>query len=141
MPIPAARENTGHLEVGFAPLNHLSPAFGVPVLLGPCRAGGCRCVRLRRPGAVRGGHAHRSLQQLLVPLSGSFDVLLDDGAEKRTIHLNRPWTGILLTPMIWRELVHFSSGSVCMVLASAHYDESDYFREYDDFIAAVSGGA
>jgi hypothetical protein len=92
-------------------------------------------------GAVRGGHAHRSLQQLLVPLSGSFDVLLDDGAEKRTVHLNRPSTGILLTPMIWRELVHFSSGSVCMVLASAHYDESDYFREYDDFAAAVSGGA
>jgi hypothetical protein len=88
-------------------------------------------------GAVRGGHAHRSLQQLLVPLSGSFDVLLDDGAEKRTVHLNRPSTGILLTPMIWRELVHFSSGSVCMVLASAHYDESDYFREYDDFIAAT----
>jgi WxcM-like, C-terminal len=88
-------------------------------------------------GAVRGGHAHRSLQQLLVPLSGSFDVLLDDGAEKRTVHLNRPSAGILLTPMIWRELVHFSSGSVCMVLASAHYDESDYFREYDDFIAAV----
>jgi len=88
-------------------------------------------------GAVRGGHAHRSLEQLLVPLAGSFDVLLDDGAEKRSVHLNRPSIGLLLTPMIWRELVNFSSGSVCMVLASAHYDESDYFREYDDFLAAI----
>lgn len=88
-------------------------------------------------GAVRGGHAHRSLQQLLVPLSGSFDVLLDDGGEKRTVTLNRPSVGLLLTPMIWRELVNFSSGSVCLVLASAHYDESDYFREYEDFLAAV----
>jgi hypothetical protein len=88
-------------------------------------------------GAVRGGHAHRELQQLLIPLSGSFDVLLDDGDAKRSVHLNRPSAGLLLTPMIWRELVNFSSGSVCMVLASAHYDESDYFREYDDFIAAV----
>lgn len=92
-------------------------------------------------GAVRGGHAHRSLQQLLVPLSGSFDVLLDDGAEKRSVHLNRPSIGLLLTPMIWRELVNFSSGSVCMVLASAHYDEGDYFREYDDFIAAAAADA
>ncbi len=88
-------------------------------------------------GAVRGGHAHRSLEQLLVPLSGSFDVLLDDGAEKRTVHLNRPSAGLLLTPMIWRELANFSSGSVCLVLASARYDESDYYRDYDDFIAAV----
>lgn len=88
-------------------------------------------------GAVRGGHAHRALQQLLIPLSGSFDVLLDDGAEKRSVHLNRPSVGLLLTPMIWRELVNFSSGSVCMVLASEHYDESDYFREYEDFLAAV----
>lgn len=92
-------------------------------------------------GAVRGGHAHRALQQLLVPLSGSFDVLLDDGTEKRSVHLNRPSVGLLLTPMIWRELVNFSSGSVCMVLASAHYDESDYFREYDEFIAAARGGS
>jgi len=88
-------------------------------------------------GAVRGGHAHRALQQLLIPLSGSFDVVLDDGKEKRSVHLNRPSVGLLLTPMIWRELVNFSSGSVCMVLASAHYDEGDYFREYDDFLAAV----
>jgi hypothetical protein len=88
-------------------------------------------------GAVRGGHAHGALQQLLVPLSGSFDVLLDDGAEKRSVHLNRPSIGLLLTPMIWRELVNFSSGSVCMVLASAHYDESDYFRDHDEFLAAA----
>lgn len=91
--------------------------------------------------AVRGGHAHRSLQQLLVPLSGSFDVLLDDGAEKRSVHLNRPSIGLLLTPMIWRELVNFSSGSVCLVLASARYEESDYFREYEDFLAAAHGRA
>ncbi len=90
-------------------------------------------------GAVRGGHAHRALQQLLVPLSGSFDVLLDDGEEKRSVHLDRPSVGLLLTPMIWRELVNFSSGSVCMVLASAHYDESDYFREYEHFLAATRG--
>jgi hypothetical protein len=92
-------------------------------------------------GAVRGGHAHRSLQQLLVPLSGSFDVLLDDGVEKCSVHLNRPSVGLLLTPMIWRELVNFSSGSVCLVLASAHYEESDYFRRYEDFLAAVGDAA
>ncbi len=88
-------------------------------------------------GATRGGHAHRSLRQLLVAISGSFEVLLDDGAEKRTITLNRAYTGLLLTPMIWRELVDFTSGSVCMVLASEVYDESDYYRDYDDFLAAA----
>lgn len=92
-------------------------------------------------GAVRGGHAHRALQQLLVPLSGSFDVLLDDGVAKRSVHLDRPSVGLLLTSMIWRELLNFSAGSVCMVLASAHYDESDYFRDYDDFLAARTASA
>ena len=88
-------------------------------------------------GATRGGHAHRELQQLLIAMSGSFEVLLDDGVDKRSVTLNRSYNGLLLTPMIWRELVNFSSGSVCMVLASAVYDESDYYRDYDDFLAAV----
>jgi hypothetical protein len=87
--------------------------------------------------ARRGGHAHRSLRQLLVATSGSFDVLLDDGDEERSVTLGRPSEGLLLTPMIWRELVDFSPGAVCMVLASAHYDESDYFREHDEFLAAA----
>jgi WxcM-like protein len=88
-------------------------------------------------GATRGGHAHRTLRQLLVAISGSFEVLLDDGSEKRTVSLNRAYNGLLMTPMIWRELVDFTSGSVCMVLASDVYDESDYFRDYDDFLAAA----
>lgn len=89
-------------------------------------------------GAARGGHAHRGLQQLIIATAGSFEVLLDDGSEKRSVTLNRSHVGLLLTPMIWRELVDFSSGSVCMVLASEHYDESDYFRDYDEFRAAAS---
>jgi hypothetical protein len=88
-------------------------------------------------GAERGGHGHRDLRQLLVATSGSFDVAIDDGTEKRSITLDRPSMGLLLTPMIWRELRNFSPGAVCMVLASAHFDEGDYFREYEDFIAAV----
>jgi hypothetical protein len=88
-------------------------------------------------GAQRGGHGHRELRQLLVATSGSFDVLLDDGSEKRSITLGHPSEGLLLTPMIWRELGNFSPGAVCMVLASAHFDEGDYFRVYDDFVAAV----
>lgn len=89
-------------------------------------------------GAERGGHAHKDLNQLIVAMSGSFDVVLDDGREKRRIHLNRSYQGLLVCPMIWRELDNFSSGSVCMVLASNRYDESDYFRNYDDFLAEVA---
>ena len=89
-------------------------------------------------GAVRGGHGHKTLQQLIVALSGSFEVRLDDGIEKRSVTLDRSHLGLHLTPMIWRELVNFSSGSVCMVLASAPYDEADYYRQYDEFLAAVS---
>lgn len=88
-------------------------------------------------GAERGGHAHRGLSQLLVAMSGSFDVLLDDGREKRRVHLNRSYFGLHICPMIWRELDNFSSGSVCMVLASAHYDESDYYRDYSEFMADI----
>ena len=80
-------------------------------------------------GAERGGHAHRELNQLIVAMSGSFDVVLDDGLEKRRIHLNRSYQGLLVVPMLWRELDNFSSGSVCMVLASNKYDETDYYRE------------
>jgi len=87
-------------------------------------------------GAERGGHAHKNLHQLIIAMSGSFDVVLDDGRNKRRIHLNRSYSGLYLCPMIWRELDNFSSGSVCMVLASAPYDENDYFREYQDYIEA-----
>ena len=85
-------------------------------------------------GAERGGHAHKGLHQLIIAMSGSFDVLLDDGREKRRYHLNRSYSGLYICPMIWRELDNFSSGSVCMVLASNRYDEDDYFRDYTEFM-------
>jgi len=85
-------------------------------------------------GETRGGHAHRELQQLIVAASGSFDVVLDDGKIKRTISLNRPKYGLNVKPGIWRELCNFSSGSVLLVLASMVYTETDYFREYEDFL-------
>lgn len=88
--------------------------------------------------ARRGGHAHRNLWELLIPLTGSFDVLLDDGQSKKTLTLNKPDKGLLIKSNIWRELENFSSGAVCLVIASDVFDESDYIREYDDFIAHVS---
>lgn len=88
-------------------------------------------------GAERGGHAHKELNQLIVAMSGSFDVILDDGKEKRRFHMNRSYYGLYICPMIWRELDNFSSGSVCMVLASNFYDESDYYRDYKQFIDAL----
>lgn len=87
-------------------------------------------------GAERGGHAHKGLHQLIIAMSGSFDVVLDDGQKKQRIHLNRSYFGLYVCPMIWRELDNFSSGSVCLVLASNIYDEADYYREYDDYICA-----
>jgi hypothetical protein len=84
-------------------------------------------------GEERGGHAHRELRQLIVAASGSFDVTIDDGKLKRTFTLNRPYVGLLIVPGIWRELSDFSSGSVCLVLASLPYDENDYIRNYNDF--------
>lgn len=84
-------------------------------------------------GESRGGHAHKSLYQLIVAASGSFEVLLDDGINKKIVRLNRPNFGLLVVPGIWRELFEFSSGSICMVLASEKYDEADYIREYDIF--------
>lgn len=89
-------------------------------------------------GAERGGHAHKELQQLIVAISGSFDVVLDDGSEKKRIHLNRSYQGLYVPKMIWRELDNFSSGAVCMVLASNLYDEDDYYRDYDEFMKAVT---
>lgn len=84
-------------------------------------------------GESRGGHAHRNLYQLIVAASGSFNVTLDDGNVKRTFTLNRPYYGLLVVPGIWRELDDFSSGSVCLVLASEVYDESDYIRDYGEY--------
>ena len=89
-------------------------------------------------GASRGGHAHKNLHQVIISMSGSFDVLLDDGKNRKKIHLNRSYIGLYICPMIWRELDNFSSGAVCMVLASDYYDESDYFRDYDSFLLASS---
>jgi dTDP-4-dehydrorhamnose 3,5-epimerase-like enzyme len=85
-------------------------------------------------GESRGAHAHRELKQLVIAASGSFDVVLDDGNVKRTVTLNRPYQGLLIVPGIWRELINFSSGAVCLVLASLIYDEKDYIRDYNIFI-------
>lgn len=88
-------------------------------------------------GSERGGHAHKGLHQLIVAMAGSFDVVIDDGKEKQRFHLNRSYYGLYLCPMIWRELDNFSSGSVCIVLASNHYDESDYYRDYQEFLKSL----
>jgi hypothetical protein len=87
-------------------------------------------------GAQRGGHAHKELQELIIAMSGSFDVVLDDGMEKKRVHLNRSYYGLYICPMIWRELDNFSSGSVCLALASNRYSEQDYYRDYAEFILA-----
>ncbi len=84
-------------------------------------------------GAERGGHAHKELHQLIIAMSGSFDIHIDDGFTKKTIHLNRSYNGLYVCPMIWREIDNFSSGAVCMVLASDYYDELDYYRDYAQF--------
>lgn len=86
-------------------------------------------------GSDRGSHAHKNLHQFIVAMSGSFDVLLDDGKEKKRFHLNRSYYGLYVCPMMWRDLDNFSSGAVCMVLASEHYNASDYIRDYPEFIA------
>jgi hypothetical protein len=88
-------------------------------------------------GAERGGHAHKGLHQLIIAMSGSFDAVLDDGKERRRFHLCRSYYGLYVCPMIWRELDNFSSGSVCMVLASNFYDEADYYRDYEEFLKAL----
>lgn len=88
-------------------------------------------------GAHRGGHAHKDLQQVIIAMSGSFDVVLDNGHSKMTVSLNRSYYGLYMPNMIWRELQNFSSGSVCLVLASQPYIEEDYYRDYDEFLKAV----
>ena len=85
-------------------------------------------------GVERGGHAHIELNQLIIAASGCFDVVLDDGKNKKVIELNRPNYGLLIVPGIWRELINFSSGAICLVLASQKYNELDYIREYSDFV-------
>lgn len=84
-------------------------------------------------GESRGGHAHKNLQQFIIAASGSFDVTIDDGELKRTFTINRPYRGLHVVPGIWRELDNFSSGSVCLVLASLEYTEEEYIRDYDEF--------
>jgi dTDP-4-dehydrorhamnose 3,5-epimerase-like enzyme len=88
-------------------------------------------------GAERGAHGHKELQQLIIAMSGSFDVVLDDGVNQKRFHLNRSYFGLYVPPMMWRDIDNFSSGSVCMVLASDVYKESDYYRDYDDFVRDV----
>jgi hypothetical protein len=92
-------------------------------------------------GAARGGHAHRQLQQFIIAASGSFTVITDDGTERRDFYLNRSYYGLYVPTMIWREIDNFSSGSVCLVLASHLYDADDYIRDYDAFkrIATEAG--
>lgn len=88
-------------------------------------------------GESRGAHAHKELHQFLICLSGSFDVALDDGTNKKTVHLNRPWQGLHIPPMIWAAELNFDPGSVCLVLASMAFNESDYYRDYAQFLAAL----
>jgi hypothetical protein len=88
-------------------------------------------------GEERGGHAHRQLEQVIIAMSGSFDVVLDDGSARAEITLNRSYFGVYVSRMVWRELVNFSSGSVCLVLASRPYEAEDYLYDYDEFAAAA----
>ncbi len=92
-------------------------------------------------GASRGGHGHKELRQLMIAASGSFDAVLDDGFERKRFTLSDPSKGLLICPMIWRELENFSSGAVCLVLASMTYDEQDYYRDYEKFLLAAKGDA
>jgi len=85
-------------------------------------------------GGERGGHAHKELNQLIVAASGCFDVVLNDGINKKVVELNRPYYGLFVVPGIWRELINFSSGAICLVLASEKYLKEDYLREYSDFL-------
>jgi hypothetical protein len=91
-------------------------------------------------GADRGGHALKTCEQFLIAMSGSFDVVIYDGKEKQRIHLNRSYNGLYLPPMVWREMDNFSSGSVCLALASQPYNEAEYFRDYKGYLQALGGG-
>jgi hypothetical protein len=92
-------------------------------------------------GAERGGHAHRELQQVVIAMSGSFDIVLDDGQITQRFHLNRSYAGLYIPSMVWREIDNFSSGSVCMVLASERYDEGDYIRDRAQFHQEIRCGS
>jgi len=85
-------------------------------------------------GESRGAHAHKKLEQLVIALSGSFDITLDDGRNKKSVHLARPYMGLHMLPGMWRDINNFSSGAICLVLASELYDEKDYIREYSEFM-------
>ncbi|MER2520129.1 MAG: FdtA/QdtA family cupin domain-containing protein [Bdellovibrionales bacterium] len=87
-------------------------------------------------GIARGGHAHKKLQQLMIAMAGSFDIMIDDGNAQKTYTLSQPCQGLYICPMIWRELTNFSPDAICMVLASEYYDEDDYFRDYKQFLEA-----
>ena len=89
-------------------------------------------------GAERGGHGHRHLQQFIIALSGSFDVLINDGTNKKVIHLDRPYIGLHIVPGIWRELINFSSGAICLVLASEKYTEVDYLRDFESYLEFIA---
>jgi dTDP-4-dehydrorhamnose 3,5-epimerase-like enzyme len=88
-------------------------------------------------GSSRAGHGHIELQQLFIAMSGSFDVIVDDGYNRKKVHLNRSYYGLYVPGMMWREVENFSSGAVCLVLASTMYDVKDYYRDYDEFVAAA----
>ena len=90
-------------------------------------------------GSERGGHAHKNLYQLIIAVSGSFEIIIDDGIKRKSINLSRGYQGLILVPYIWRELVNFSSGAVCLVIASDIYRESDYLRSYDEFMREKYG--
>ncbi|MFL9482445.1 sugar 3,4-ketoisomerase [Chitinophagaceae bacterium LWZ2-11] len=85
-------------------------------------------------GESRGAHGHKKLEQMIISASGSFDITIDDGKNKKTIHLSRPYMGVHIKPGIWRDLTNFSSGAICLVLASDFYSEEDYIRTYDEFM-------
>ena len=87
------------------------------------------------PEVARGAHAHKALQQLLIATSGSVEVIMDDGREKKSFMLDRPWKGLLIPAGLWRDLENFSGGAVLLCLASEHYEEKDYIREYEEFLA------
>ena len=91
-------------------------------------------------GESRGGHAHKTLHQFIIAANGSFDVILDDGFERKRFFLNRSYYGLYICPMVWREIDNFSSGSVCLVLASDYYKEDDYIRDYKKFLKMVKNG-
>lgn len=88
-------------------------------------------------GSARAGHGHKELQQVIIAMSGSFDVIVDDGVERKTVHLNRSYHGLYIPKMMWREVDNFSSGAVCLVLASTVYDAADYYHDYSEFVAVA----